>query len=90
MEMAYEITAYKRPRRLAVRTIKDAIAAQSTETFDPVPGGTRMRWVREVELRGIFKLLAPLLARMLGRRLDMLLATIKHLLEAQETALPHA
>ena len=49
MEMAYEITAYERPQRLAARTIKAPIDVQSTETFDPVPGGTCMRWLWEVE-----------------------------------------
>jgi uncharacterized protein YndB with AHSA1/START domain len=89
MEMAYEITAYERPQRLASRTIKAVVDVQSTETFDPVPGGTRLRWLWEVEPRGVFKLLTPLLARMLGRRLDTVLANIKRLLEAHETPLPH-
>jgi uncharacterized protein YndB with AHSA1/START domain len=90
MEMAYEITAYERPQRLAARTIKAAIDVQSTETFDPVPGGTRMLWVWEVEPRGVFKLMAPLFGPMMGKRLDTVLANIKRLLEAQQTPLPQA
>ena len=89
MEMIYEITVYERPQRLAGRTIKGPIDVQSTETFDSVPGGTHFRWVMELEARGIFKLMSPLVARRMGRNLDTLLTNIKHLLEAQETPLPH-
>jgi uncharacterized protein YndB with AHSA1/START domain len=89
MEMAYEITAYERPQRLALRTIKAVVDVQSTETFDPVPGGTRLRLLWEVEPRGVFKLMTPLLARMMGRRLDTVLANIKCVLEAHETPPPH-
>ena len=90
MEMAYEITAYARPWRLAHRTIKGPIDVQSTVTFAPVAGGTRLRWVWEMEPRGAFKLLTPLVGRIMGRRLDTVLTNIKHFLEAQETPLPPA
>jgi uncharacterized protein YndB with AHSA1/START domain len=82
MEMSYEFTAYERPQRLAGRTIKGPVDVQSTETFDSVPGGTHFRWVMELKLRGIFKLMSPLVARRMGRNLDTLLANIKRLLEA--------
>jgi uncharacterized protein YndB with AHSA1/START domain len=72
MEMVYELTAYERPQRLASRLSKPlpVMDVQSTETFEPAPGGTRMRWVWEVEPRGAFRLMPALLARMLGRRLE--------------------
>jgi uncharacterized membrane protein len=89
MEMVYEITAYERPQRLAARTIKGPIAVQGTETFAPVPGGTRFRWVMKMKPRGVFKLLAPLIARGFGKSLDTLLANIKRLLEAEPPPLPH-
>jgi hypothetical protein len=89
MEMIYEITAYERPQRLAGRTIKGPIAVQSSETFDPVPAGTHFHWVMELEPHGLLKLLSPLVARMMGRNLDTLLATIKRLLEAEPPPLPH-
>ena len=89
MEMLYEITAYERPQRLAGRTLKGPIAVQSTETFDPVPAGTHFRWLMELEPRGLFKLLSPLVARRMGRNLDTLLANLKRLLEAQEPPPQH-
>ena len=88
MEMDYEITSYARPWRLAQRTIKGPLAVQSTVTFAPVPTGTSMRWVWEMEPRGAFKLLTPLVGRIMGRRLDTVLVNIKHVLEAKEAALP--
>jgi hypothetical protein len=39
----------------------------------------------ELEPRGLLKLMSPLVARMMGRNLDTLLANIKRLLEAQQT-----
>jgi uncharacterized protein YndB with AHSA1/START domain len=88
MEMVYEIDAYERPQRLAARTIKGAIDVLSTVTFASVPAGTRMRWAWELEPRGVLKLISPLIAPMMRRRLDTVLAKIKRLLEAQEVALP--
>jgi len=90
MEMIYEFTVYERPQRLVGRTIKGPIDVQSTETFDSVPGGTHFRWVMELEARGIFKLMSPLVARRMGRNLDTLLANIKRLLEALQTPLSHS
>ena len=90
MEMDYEITAYERPRRLAQRTIKAVIDVVSTEILDPVPGGTHMRWVWEMEPRGAFKLLTLLVARIMARRLGTVLANFKQALEAQEAPLPQA
>ena len=86
--MVHEITAYERPQRLAGRTIIGSIGVQSTETFDSVPGGTHFRWIWELEARGLFKLLSPLVARRMGRNLDTLLTNIKRLLEAEPPPLP--
>jgi hypothetical protein len=47
-----------------------------------------MWWSLEVEPCSVFKLMTPMVARELGRRLDTVLANLKHLLEAQETPLP--
>ena len=50
-------------------------------TFDPVPGGTRMRWVWNLKPRGVLKVMGPLVARM-GRRQEQTIWTgLKHLLE---------
>jgi hypothetical protein len=75
----YEITAYERPRRMTSSTIRGLplMDVKSTETFEPVGGGTRMRWSWEIKPRGAAgRLITPVLARMLGRRLDTAFATM--------------
>ena len=82
-EMTIEWTAYERPKRLASSTHLSAMEIDGTLTFDAVPGGTRMRWSWELETRGLFKLMAPIVARM-GRRQEKTIWTnLKHLLEEQ-------
>jgi len=56
-------------------------AAQIRYSFEPVDGGTRMTGTSEVELRGLWKLIAPILTRLLERdgREDM--ANIKRIME---------
>jgi ligand-binding SRPBCC domain-containing protein len=91
LAVEYEITAYERPRRMISRTIRGLplMSVESTETFEPANGGTRMRWVWEVKPRGTAgKLTTPVLARMLGRRLDRAFANIKRVLEADVPAAP--
>jgi hypothetical protein len=98
VEVVTEIIAYERPRRLGVSartmmrliTMLPAMDTQGMLTFDPVPGGTRMRWSWEVDLRGVFKLLTPLFGRVGQREEATIWAGLKQLLERQETPLPHA
>jgi hypothetical protein len=50
-------------------------------TFEPVPGGTRMRWSWSLTPRGALKLLAPVIDRM-GRRQEQAIWTgLKRVLE---------
>jgi hypothetical protein len=85
----YEITAYERPYRMTSHTISGLplMDVESTETFDPVGGGTRMRWVWEIKGRGTAgRLMMPVLSRMLGRRLEGAFANIKRILEGEVSA----
>ncbi len=43
-EMTIEFTALERPRRLASTTRMSSMEIRGVLTFDPVAGGTRMRW----------------------------------------------
>jgi|SRR5215211_1671297 len=89
MAVEYEITAYERPWRMTSHTIRGLplMDVESTETFEPVGGGTRMRWVWEVKPRGAAgRLMKPVLARILGRRLDTAFANIKRVLEEEASA----
>jgi carbon monoxide dehydrogenase subunit G len=64
--IAIQYTACERPRRLASIQMA-ATEIQGTLSFDPVAGGTRMRWSWDMQLRGLFRLLTPVIAST-GRR----------------------
>ena len=60
---------------------------ESVETFEPVVDGTRMRWEWEAEVRGVVgRLLVPVLAGVLGRRLERAFNNIKRTMEGGASA----
>jgi hypothetical protein len=67
IEMVIEITAHERPHQLGSSTHLSSMDIHSTLSFEPVPGGTRMRWSSDLEPRGFLRLASPLVAWM-GRR----------------------
>jgi uncharacterized protein YndB with AHSA1/START domain len=85
IEMVIEYTGYDQPRRLASTTHMSSMDIQYTLTFEPVPEGTRMRWSGDLEPRGIFKLMSPLVARMGRRQERRIWASLKRILEDQKT-----
>jgi uncharacterized protein YndB with AHSA1/START domain len=84
-EMLVEYTGFERPQRLASSTHMSSMDTQGDLTFDPVPGGTLMRWSWEVEPRGVFRVMMPLVARMGRRQEQRIWTSLKHLLEGQAT-----
>jgi uncharacterized membrane protein len=81
--MVIEVTGYERPRRLASNTHMSSMDLRGTLTFDQAPGGTRMRWVWDVEPQGALKVMGPLVALM-GRRQEQRIWTgLKDLLEGE-------
>jgi len=90
IEVVYELTAYERPHRLALRLIQPPpmMALQGTQTFGALPEGTQIQWRYDVMPRGAGKLMSPLIARMFGQRLDRTLRNLKHVLETSEATPP--
>ena len=86
--MVIEITAYERPRRFASSIRMSAADIEGTLTFDPLAGGTRMRWAWEVRLRGWSKLMTPIIARSARRQEQATWAGLKRSLEAQGNLIP--
>jgi len=85
----YEITTYERPQRMTSHTIRGLplMDVESVETFEPVVDGTRMRWEWEAEVRGVVgRLLVPVLAGVLGRRLERAFNNIKRTMEGGASA----
>jgi Polyketide cyclase / dehydrase and lipid transport len=81
-EMLIEITGYDRPTRLASATTMRQADISYTLTFAPAASGTRMRWSGQVQLKGAFKLLGPLIARMGRHQEQRIWASLKQHLEA--------
>jgi carbon monoxide dehydrogenase subunit G len=58
-EMTIQCTGYERPRRLASSTQLATMDIDGALTFDPVAGGTRMRWSWDIQPRGLLRLMGP-------------------------------
>jgi hypothetical protein len=65
--MTMEVTDYARPDRLGSTTSMSTAQIRGAVTFEPDPAGTRMGWSRELQPKGVFRLMGPIIARM-GRR----------------------
>lgn len=82
MSLVVEFTGYERPSRLASVTRSAMMETEGALTFEPVDGGTRMRWSWEVRPRGATRLMAPLVG-VLGRRQEQeIWGRLKRLLES--------
>jgi Polyketide cyclase / dehydrase and lipid transport len=84
MEMTTELTGYERPRRLASTTRLSRMAIRGTLSFDPAPGGTRMRWSWDLKPHGLLKLMTPLATRIGARGELAIWTSLKQFLEAPE------
>jgi uncharacterized protein YndB with AHSA1/START domain len=87
--IAIQYTAYQRPRRLESSIYMSAADIQGTLTFDPAAGRTRMTWSWDMRLRGLFRLLAPIIARSGRRQEQATWASLKQFLEGQLDRAPH-
>ena len=61
-----------------------AMDVRGTLIFEPAPEGTRMRWLWELEPRGVLRLMTPLIARMGRRQEAVIWASLKRVLEEQD------
>jgi hypothetical protein len=82
--MSVEFTGYDWPRRLASTSRLSTMEVRGGLTFDPVPGGTRMRWSWDVAPRGLLKLMSPLVVPVGARQERAIWTGLKRLLEAKE------
>jgi uncharacterized membrane protein len=81
IEIVIEFTDFERPRRIVEVARVPSMDIHGILTFEPVPGGTRMRWSWSLTPRGALKLLAPVIDRM-GRRQEQAIWTgLKRVLE---------
>lgn len=69
LEMDWEVTEYEPPRRLGFRYTSGPLPAVAVFTLEPEAEGTRLTCRTNIQGRGLFRLLGPLIA-MEGRGED--------------------
>jgi polyketide cyclase/dehydrase/lipid transport protein len=85
-EMLIECTGYDRPKLFATTTTMAQADISYTLRFEPVVTGTKMRWSGQVQPKGAFRLLGPVIT-WLGRRQEQRIwASLKRRLEAVPAA----
>jgi Polyketide cyclase / dehydrase and lipid transport len=83
LELVIEVTEFARPTRLGTLTSMAGADIQGALTFEPVTGGTRMRWDWDLRPRGGLRVLGPVLG-IVGRRQERAIwAGLKTCLEEQ-------
>lgn len=90
VEMLIEYTEYQRPRLLASRTSMHQADIEYTLTFEPVIGGTRMRWSGRLRPKGFSRLVGPLITRVGERQEQRNWEGLKRLLENASVGGPGA
>ena len=81
-EMRIECTGYDRPKLFATTTTMAQADIRYTLRFERVPAGTRILWSGQVQPKGAFRLLGPVIT-WLGRRQEQRIwAALKQHLEA--------
>ena len=81
-EMLIEVTRYDRPTLLSSTTTMQQVAIRYTLSFEPVAGGTRMRWSGQVRPKGALRLLGPVITWLGTRQEQRIWARLKRHMEA--------
>ena len=81
-EMLIECTGYDRPKLFTTTTTMAQVDINYTLRFEPAPAGTRMRWSGQVQPKGAFRLLGPMITRLGTRQEERIWASLKKHLEA--------
>ncbi len=76
-----EWTSYERPRRLASLTRLPGMDIRGDLRFDPVAGGTILRWDWNLQPHGGLKLMRPIITLIGQRQERTIWASLKRLLE---------
>jgi uncharacterized membrane protein len=82
-DMTIEYTEFNRPRRLGSVTHIPQMDISGTLLFEPQGQNTKMKWLWNIEPRGFYKLLGPIVRRM-GERQELAIWTgLKKVMEAE-------
>ena len=81
LHAAGAVTEFVPNRRCAFKTTSSPIRLHLLQTFEPIPGGTRLTIHLEAEPGGFFKLAEPAMDRQLTSALGSLVEELKSVLE---------
>jgi hypothetical protein len=82
MRYVWEVTQHEPPTALAARTVSGALPATLRLLLEPLDGSTKLTLVADAQLRGVYRLMEPLMKRAVQRRFETQLRTLKNLLES--------
>lgn len=82
VEMTIEFTEFERPRRIAEEVHLASMDIHGLLLFEAVPGGTRMKWVWDLEPHGLMRFLGPLVRWMGDRQERQVWTGLKRFMES--------
>ncbi len=82
MQRESVFTEYEPNQKVTQKSTSGAIPFEVQLMYEPVEGGTRVIVIAEAQLRGLFKLVEPLLLRLRKRQFASDLANVKAMIEA--------
>ena len=82
VEMTIEFTEFDRPHRIAEEVHLTGMDIHGLLLFEAAPGGTRMRWVWDLEPHGVMRFLGPLVRRMGDRQERQVWTGLKRFMES--------
>ena len=83
MELELEVTSYEPGRRFDLRTVRGPLPFTVHHSFAPADGGTRIHFVGEGRVGGVFRLASGVVAKQAERESRADFARLKALLEAR-------
>lgn len=85
-DTTYELVKYEVPHKQCYRLTSGPIPGEICYYFEPADdSSTRFKQNFDVEVGGFFRLAEPLVARAVRRQMEADMATLKDMLEAEET-----
>jgi uncharacterized membrane protein len=83
MKTTAKVTGYELNKKLSLDIDWGSMAGESTFFVDPIEGGTKFTQRNDTKIRGLLKLLSPLLLRGTRRGMRVAANNLKNILEAK-------
>ena len=77
------VIAFEPNKKLSANLVSGPIEATIKWNFEPTEGGTKVTWAAQANIGGFFKVVEPIVKRIMQKQYDARYDTLKALLEAQ-------